>query len=207
MVEREGDALTVVATDGRRLALAKGRCEAAEGGGLAIVPTKGLQLFMKMFSEGDEQISVQFKDNQVLFEGGGAFLASNLVEGNFPPYADVIPRDSSIRATINKQVMMSAVRRAALLTNEESKGVKFGFSDDGLTLKSRAPEMGEAEIKVELAEFDGEAIEIGFNPQYVTDALKVVQGDEVHLDFKAESKPCVMHTGEEFLYVIMPVNL
>ncbi len=207
LVEREASQLTVVSTDGRRLALAKGQCQAEQGGSLAIVPTKGLQLFMKIFNDPEQVVSVQFKDNQVLFSSQGAFLVSNLVEGNFPPYADVIPRDSSIRATISKDILMSAVRRAALLTNEESKGVRFGFSDQGLTLKSRAPEMGESEIKVTLTGFEGEAIEIGFNPQYVTDALKVVQGDEVHIDFKAPSKPSVMHTGEEFLYVIMPVNL
>ena len=94
-----------------------------------------------------------------------------------------------------------------MLTNEESKGVRFSFTADGLTLTSRAPEMGEAEIKVELPKYDGEPIDIGFNPQFFLDALKVAQVDEITVEFKASNKPGVIRTGPEFLCVIMPVNL
>jgi len=104
-------------------------------------------------------------------------------------------------------VLISAVRRAALLTNEESKGVRMAFGPEGLTLSSRAPEMGEAEVSVEVAEYSGEAIEIGFNPTYVLDALKVVDESQVQMDFKAPNKPGVLRTGPNFLYVVMPVNL
>ncbi len=102
---------------------------------------------------------------------------------------------------------MRAIRRAALLTNEESKGVRMSFAESELTLTSRAPEMGEAEIHVEMKEYEGDPGEIGFNPGFITDALKVIDGGDVIIELKAANKPGVLKTGNEFTYVVMPVNL
>ena len=212
LLEREGKKLVVVATDGRRLALARGDCKHAKGADdagthAAIVPTKALNLILKLFDDPEQDVRVRIADNQILFATDSALLASNLVEGNFPPYNDVIPKDGDRKVSVATDTLASGVRRAALLTNEESKGVRLAFSSDGLTITSRAPEMGEAEVKVELAEFSGEPIEIGFNPQFVIDAIKVMETDQVNLELKAANKPGVMRTGPNFLYVIMPVNL
>jgi DNA polymerase-3 subunit beta len=119
----------------------------------------------------------------------------------------VIPKDGDRKVLVATDTLASGVRRAALLTNEESKGVRLAFSSDGLTITSRAPEIGEAEVKVELAEFSGEPVEIGFNPQFMIDAIKVMETEQVNLELKAANKPGVMRTGPNFLYVIMPVNL
>ncbi|MEM1208757.1 MAG: DNA polymerase III subunit beta [Planctomycetota bacterium] len=208
LMERDGKNLTVVATDGHRLAMAKGKAQAAaEGGQSAIVPTKALQLLLRLFDDAEQVVKVRLAGNRVLFTADHATLTSSLVEGNFPPYRDVIPKDGDKKATLTTDVFISAVRRAALLTNEESKGVRMAYSPDGLTLSSRAPEMGEAEINVELAGYDGEPIEIGFNPAYLLDALKVMDDKQVQFDFKASNKPGVLRTGPDFLYVVMPVNL
>ncbi len=211
LMERDGNKVSVVATDGHRLALAKGDCKAAKGddevGKAAIVPTKALQLLIRLLTDDDESVRVKVADNQVLFATENALLASNLVEGNFPPYQDVVPKDGDRKATLATDALQSAVRRAALLTNEESKGVKLSFSADGLKLTSRAPEMGEAEIDVEVPKYEGDPIEIGFNPAYMLDALKVIDADQVQLDMKASNKPGVLRTGPNFLYVVMPVNL
>ena len=208
LVEREGKNLHVVATDGRRLAMAKGACRSgAEGTRSAIVPTKALNMILRLFDDESQTVRVKLVDNQIIFGADGTVLASNLVEGNFPPYRDVVPKDGDKRATLHTDTFASGVRRAALLTNEESKGVRLAFSEDGLTLTSRAPEMGEAEVHVDVPKYDGEPIEIGFNPQFILDALKVVEANEVTLDFKAPNKPGVLKTGPDFLYVIMPVNL
>jgi DNA polymerase-3 subunit beta len=208
LMERDGKQLSVVATDGHRLAMAKGKAStAAEGGQSAIVPTKALQLLLRLFDDAEQVVKVRIAGNRVLFTADHATLTSSLVEGNFPPYRDVIPKDGDKKATLMTDVFISAVRRAALLTNEESKGVRMAYSPDGLTLSSRAPEMGEAEIKVELAGYDGEPIEIGFNPAYLLDALKVMDDKQVQFDFKAPNKPGVLRTGPDFLYVVMPVNL
>jgi DNA polymerase-3 subunit beta len=210
LVERDGNKLTVVATDGHRLAMAKGACKAPKSEGkptTAIVPTKALHLLQRLFNDGEETVRVKIENSQILFATDAATLASNLVEGNFPPYKDVVPKDGDRKAMLNTDTLVSAFRRAALLTNEESKGVKMSFSKDGLTLTSRAPEMGEAEINVELPEYSGEPIEIGFNPVYMLDALKVIEEDKVNFEFKAGNKPGVLKTAGNFLYVVMPVNL
>ncbi len=212
LIEREGGKLSVVATDGHRLAVAKGECQAGKSEGeasrhSAIVPTKALNMLTRLLGTSDVAVKVKIADNQILFETESALLASNLVEGNFPPYKDVVPRDGDKRATLNTEVLSSAFRRAALLTNEESKGVRMAFSKEGLVLSSRAPEMGEAEIKVDLPGYEGEPLDIGFNPQYVLDVLKVVGSDQIQMDLRAANKPGVIRSGNNFLYVVMPVNL
>jgi len=123
--------------------------------------------------------------------------------------SDAIPRDQDKKVTFDRDVLGSAVRRAAVLTNEESRGVRLSFKGKSkqLELSSRAPEMGEAEITVDLAGYDGDDIEIGFNPAFITDALKVITDPQVIMELKASSKPALLKSGQDFLYVVMPVNL
>ncbi|MAG17391.1 MAG: DNA polymerase III subunit beta [Phycisphaerae bacterium] len=209
LFELEGNKITVVATDGRRLAMSKGSCKSVNGDGstLVIIPTRTLGILNRVLDTADKPVKIKLTDNQVIFATESATLSSNLVEGNFPPYHDVIPRDGDKKATLNTDLLASAVRRAALLTNEESKGVRLSFGEKGLKLSSRAPEMGEAEIDVEMPKYEGDAVDIGFNPSFILDALKVVQSDEIQFDLKASNKPGVLRTGPNFLYVVMPVNL
>ena len=133
-------------------------------------------------------------------------MSCSLVEGTFPPYQDVIPKDSDKKVTMNRDRFLSAVRRAALLTNEESKGVRLAFGNNTLSIQSRAPEMGEAKIDLPV-EYTGEAIEIGFNPNYLMDALKVADNEQVTFEMKTPNKPGLLRSGPGFLYVVMPVNL
>ena len=107
---------------------------------------------------------------------------------------------------LNRERFLSAVRRAALLTNEESKGVRLAFAPGTLSISSRAPEMGEAKIDLP-CEYTGEAIEIGFNPNYLLDALKVADQETVSFEMKTPNKPGLLKSGPGFLYVVMPVNL
>lgn len=221
LLKRDGKRLEFVATDGRRLALARANIAGSEKDAKAvscIVPTKALSMLQKLIGEADEQIAVAITDNQILFSMGTspkdanvgrAVLVSNLVEGAFPPYEDAIPRDQDKKVTFDRDVLSSAVRRAAVLTNEESRGVRLAFKGKAksLELSSRAPEMGEAEIKVDLAGYDGDDIEIGFNPAFITDALKVINDPQVIMELKASSKPALIKSGQDFLYVVMPVNL
>ena len=217
LLKRDAKKINMVATDGRRLALAKASCtpEAPGEGGQCIVPTKALSLALKLLGTASDKVRIAVTDNQIMFafkgddDGEATVLASNLVEGTFPPYEDVLPKDQDKRATLNVDILSSAVRRAALLTNEESRGVRMAFStaDKSLKLSSRAPEMGEAEIEVQLDKYEGGDIEVGFNPAFIVDALKVVSGDEVIFELKAGNKPGLIKSGTDFLYVVMPVNL
>jgi DNA polymerase-3 subunit beta len=210
---REGKKVMMVATDGRRLAVARGDVRAVKGEDKAscIVPTKALNLVSKLIDDPEAPVRMAIEENQVVFgvgeEPGAAVLSSNLVEGAFPPFEDVIPKDQDKKVSFDATQLSSAIRRAALLTNEESKGVRLTFADKKLTLTSRAPEMGEAEIELDVAEYEGEPLEIGFNPGFITDALKVVDTGEVIIELKAPNKPGVIRTGNDFTYVVMPVNL
>lgn len=217
LMKRDGKKLEFVATDGRRLALARATLEEAGEAISCIIPSKALNMVSKLIDDAEESIAVAISDNKVLFgfgiEGDGktgrAVLASNLVEGSFPPYEDVIPKDQNIKAVFDRDLLASAVRKAALLTNEESRGVRmaFGAADKKLELSSRVPEMGEARIEVDMKDFDGDDIEIGFNPQFVTDSLKVIDDDEITIELKAANKPGLLRCGPDFVYVVMPVTL
>lgn len=209
LAERDGKKLIMVATDGRRLAWARGSCTSAskKEATHCIIPTKALQLLGRLLDDPNESVKVKVSDNQAHFGTDRATLTSNLVEGNFPPYKDVIPKDQDRKATFATDVLASGVRRASLLTNEESKGVKFAFNSEKLVLSSRAPEMGESEVTVPAEEFAGDAIEIGFNPQFLTDVLKVVDAEQVNIELKAPNKPGILRVGSDFQYVVMPVSL
>jgi DNA polymerase-3 subunit beta len=180
-----------------------------------IIPTKALGLLLKLMDEPEAQVQIAITDNQILFcigaeEGGAkAVLASNLVEGTFPPYEEVIPKDQDKKVVFDRDVLSSAVRRAALLTNEESRGVRMKFTggDKQVVVSSRAPEKGEATIDVPLSSYEGTDIEIGFNPNFISDALKVIVDPQVILELKAPNKPGLVRSGTDFMYVVMPVNL
>ena len=205
----KGKKVSLVSTDGRRLAMAKGDLisdKLGKDGGKAIVPAKALNLLDKLIDDPEEAIAVQIRENQVIFHSPSATLTSNLVEGQFPPYEDVIPKDTDKKMTAATADFLSAIRRAALLTTEDSKGVRMAFSKKGVVLTSRSPEAGEATINFP-CKFEGADVEIGFNPNFLTEALKVVDSDEISLELTAPNRPGLLKGGPNFLYVIMPVNL
>ncbi len=205
--EATGKKLQLVATDGHRLALAKGSlAKAAAKERTAIVPGKLMGLIQRVAGDGDEVLEVKIDETQILLRTSRATLMSTLVQGNFPKYSDVIPKDCPSKATINTGQFEHRVRQAALLTNEESRGVRLAFEAKQITLTSRAPEAGEAEVACPI-KFDGSALEIAFNPSFLLEALRVVGTDEISLELSAGNKPAVLKAGSDFLYVLMPVDL
>src|ERR1051326_7726691 len=137
LVSAKAKKISLVSTDGRRLAMAKGdltKDKLSKEGAKAIVPAKALTLIDKLIDDPEEMVGFQLRENQVIFHTASATLTSNLVEGQFPPYEDVIPKDTDKKMTAGTADFLSAVRRAALLTTEESKGVRLQFNKKGLTL-------------------------------------------------------------------------
>src|SRR5262249_14018601 len=162
----KGKKLILVSTDGRRLAMAKGDLitdKLGKDGGKAIIPVKALSLIEKLIDDPEEEVGFQLRENRVIFHTSSATLTSNLVEGQFPPYEDVIPKDTDKKMIAGTADFLSAIRRAALLTTEESKGVRLALNKKGLVLTSRSPEAGEAEVRF-ARKFDGVDVQIGFNP-------------------------------------------
>lgn len=202
----EGKKLMMVATDGRRLAQAQAELISGETGTTAIVPTKTMSLLERCLVEAEEQVSVGFQENRIVMVLPRVTISSTLVEGTFPKYDEVIPHDNTVKVKFKTEALVSAFRRAALLTTENSQGVKMQFSKNRLVLTGRAAETGEG--KVELAiEYDYDDLEVGFNPHYVLEALRVVGAEEITLELKATNTPGVLRSGEDFLYVVMPVSL
>jgi DNA polymerase-3 subunit beta len=207
LMERKGKRIRLVGTDGKRLAVAGGGCT-GEGEMTFIVPSKSLNILVKMLGDPDSKVSIGKSDGQAVFHVDGVgTLITSLVEGTFPPFEDVIPKDHDKRVSFDAADLAAAIRRAALLTNEESKGVRFAFGGDTLVVSSRAPEMGEAEIRVPMSGYQGDAIEIGFQPGFIVDALKVVDGQQVVVELRNPQKPGVLKVGQEFTYVVMPVQM
>jgi DNA polymerase III subunit beta len=210
LVVAKGKKIQLVSTDGRRLAQAKGDLVSDAGlpkdGAKAIVPAKALNLIDKLVDDPEEAVGFQVRENQVIFHTASATLTSNLVEGQFPPYEDVIPKDVDKKMTAATADFLSAIRRAALLTTEESKGVRMAFGKKGVTLTSRSPEAGEATVNFP-CKYEGADMEIGFNPSFLVEALRVVDTDEISLELTAPNRPGLLRGGPNFLYVIMPVNL
>lgn len=211
LYDRTGKRLQLVATDGRRLALASGDCVASGEDKQCIIPGKALGLIRRLVNAPDSSVNIAVDDTRVSLRfddaSAPATLTSSLVEGRFPPFEDVIPRDQDKRITFNRDTLKSAIRRASLLTNEESRSVRMHFEPSKLTLTSHAPEMGEAVVHLELKDYQGDELEIGFNPTYIADALKVVDDEEVVLELKAANKPGLIRSGRDFTYVLMPVNV
>jgi len=213
--EVEGNSLTMVSTDGRRLSLARGKCkDGPKEKTSAIVPSKAMQLIERCLTDVEKvhgNVRVALSEKDILLEtppsdSGRGIIYSRLVDGHFPKYEDVIPKDFDKKATLNAGAFMGAVRKAALLTNEESRGVMLKFSKEELVITSRTPEMGEAEVHVPVA-YEGEPLEISFNPVYLIDAVKVIDAPEFTFSFKGSSKPGVITEGRLFTHVVMPVSI
>ncbi|MEE2906649.1 MAG: DNA polymerase III subunit beta [Planctomycetota bacterium] len=211
LFDRHDKKLRLVATDGRRLAVAAGECTKGSGERRCIVPSKALGLVRQLVRSPDANVSIVVDDHHVTFHvddaSGPSTLTTTLVEGKFPPFEDVIPKDQDKRCTIDREVLRAAIIRAALLTSEESRSVCMKFENEQLTLSSHEPEMGEAVIQLPLADWEGDELEINFNPNLLGDALKVIDTDQVLLEFKSPNKPGVLRTGRDFTYVLVPLNL
>lgn len=201
--------LTLAATDGRRLSIAPGTAEVgskSEETTSVIVPTKALSIFTRLSGDHEGQVSVSLADNLIMMVIGNAQLGSSLVEGSFPNFRDVVPADCDQVATLDKAEFLGALKQASLLTNEESKGVRLAFTNGDLTISSRAPEQGEATISIPV-EYKHDAIEIGFNPVFLVDVLRVVDESEVRLAMKDANRPGLLTTDKDYVYVVMPVSL
>ena len=205
--ERQGKKLRMVATDGRRLAKIDGTTAGqTEGEKTAIVPVKTMQIIERILNDPEEKIQIGFEENKISISTTSVQVMSNLVQGRFPNYSDVIPSDCQKKIKIETELLRSGVRRVALLTNEQSRGVLLSFSEENLRLSSSTPEAGEAEINVAI-DYKGEEFNIGFNPQYMLEALRVIEEPTVVFELSNAEKPGVLRAGKDFLYVLMPVSV
>ena len=200
----------LVATDGRRLARSKVTLSSApkkeDGPTSIIVPAKAMGLLDKIGSNEKDVVSAKPVDNQILISCANVVISSNLVEGNFPKYEDIIPTDYDKKLTLSTETVLSAVRRASLLTSDESRSIKIAIDKDRLIFSGRAPETGDAQIEMRI-EYNGDPIEIGFNPQFLIDVLRVIKTPDFDMELGQSDRPGLIKSGSDLLYVLMPINL
>lgn len=208
--ETKGKKLTLVATDGRRLARSRVSLKSVSDEQVAktkiIMPAKTMGLLAKLGGNEKDSVVMKLVDNQAVLRCANVVISSNLVEGNFPKYEDIIPSDYDKKLTLSTEAVLSAVRRSALLTSEESRGIKLAAGKEGLVFSGRAPETGDAEVRMAV-DYKGEPIEIGFSPQFLIDALRAVKTGDFELELGQADRPGLIKSGKDFLYVLMPINL
>ncbi|MBL7106127.1 MAG: DNA polymerase III subunit beta [Phycisphaerae bacterium] len=210
LCQMSGKKLVLVATDGRRLARTKvNLIEAAKENlkdAKIIIPSKTMSLLDKVGGTQEDVVAIKFGDNQISLKCGNVVISSNLVEGNFPKYEDIIPSDYSKKITLSSDAVMSAVKRSALVTSEESRGIKLSIEKNKIVFSCRSPEAGDSKVEM-AADYTGDKIEIGFNPQFLVDVLRVIDTEQFDLELGDADRPGLIKSGKDFLYVLMPISL
>ncbi len=204
--------LRMVATDGHRLAFVSVRRPSGGGGNVsAIVPKKTLLELLKILGEGESEVSFAKGDNHLFFRIGERHLVSKRVDDQFPAYDKVIPQGNDKRITCATAELAGAIRRVSLLANERSRAVKFGIDSGRIEISSSNPELGEARETIE-ATYQGDALQVGFNGQYLLDFLNATGSSEVTFELKDDSsqgllRPAAAEDGADYRYVVMPMRL
>jgi DNA polymerase III subunit beta len=203
--------MTLVATDGRRLALVDEEVDISEkSSGEFIVPAKAVnELNRLLLDKGD--VELKFGENQASFalkddKGFSVLLITKLIEGNYPNYRQVIPGEPKERIALNREELVQALRRAEIMTSEKANSVKLTFGKNNLTITANSPEVGEARETLAV-NYKGNEIAIAFNPRYLIDPLNALTVDEVFIELIDELSPGVLKINGPFLYVVMPMRL
>jgi len=198
--------LTVVATDGRRLALVEQEVEfPKEAESDFILPTKTVNELLRILKD-EGELKTYKKDNQIVFEFGDVLIASKLVEGTYPNYRQVIPGHCEERVTIEREALFSALRRVALLTTDKSNATKLTFGKNKLVILMTTPDVGEARETLPI-KYTGKEISVAFNPEFMMDPLRALANDEIFIELTDDLSPGVIKCDMPFLYVIMPMRI
>src|ERR1700677_526736 len=198
--------LTLVATDGRRLALVDIELEFPRSQEVdIIVPSKAVTELGRLLGE-DGDVKLTVGENQIAFEVNGTLLVSKLIEGNYPNYRQVIPAETKERITLERELFLNCVHRVSLLASEKSNSVKLIFSKNNIDITANTPDVGEAKESVAV-QYKGKEFSIAFNPEFLMAPLRNLGNDEVFLDLTDEMSPGVIKIQTPFLYVLMPMRI
>ncbi|MDJ0759989.1 MAG: DNA polymerase III subunit beta [Woeseiaceae bacterium] len=208
LLETGGKHLKAVATDGHRLSL----CQAVvDGPGLSnqqiIVPRKGVIELQRLLS-GEGAVTIELGSNHVRVQLDGIRFTSKLIDGRFPEYERVIPKDSDNELSADKGVLRGGLQRTAILSNEKYRGIRLTIRDNAVVLQAHNPDQEEAEEELEVT-YSGEEIEIGFNVNYLLDAIGAVDGDTVSFSVVDSNSSCLIKDpgNGDCTFVVMPMRL
>jgi len=208
--------LSLVATDGRRLALLSKEIPTPEsGGGAIILPAKTVSELTRLLDKG-ALVKINFNDRRAAFQIATdkdtsglidhIYLYSKVVEGNYPNYQQVIPKETHQRIKLERELLLQCVHRAALVCSEKANSIKMKLSSNLLELTAQSPDFGEAHESMAIS-YSGPELQVAFNPAFLMDPLRALTKDEVFFEVKDEVSPGVFKTLENFVCVIMPVRL
>lgn len=208
LIECKEKELVVVSIDGFRMASRKSIIENDIPDFSVVVPGKTLNEIMKILQPIDEEISIYNSGNQILFDTGKCKIVSRLLEGEYLNYKGIIPKEHETKIRINTKDLMSSIERASLITSEEKKyPVKFNVNDEKMIISSNT-DIGAVreEIRVDMT---GEKLEIGFNPRYFIEALKVIEDEKIEIYFTSSVGPCTIRAIEKdtYAYMVLPVRI
>jgi DNA polymerase III subunit beta len=202
--------VTMVATDGRRLALVEEDIDVPEESQSEfIVPNKAINELLRLL-QGTGQVEMQTSANQAAFQmqdekGFAVRLITKLIEGNYPNYRQVIPSETKERIALSREELLQALRRAELMTSDKANSVKFTFTKNNIAITANSPDVGEARESLAV-NYNGKDVAIAFNPAFLMDPLKVLENDEVFFEISDELSPGLLKINGPFLYVLMPMR-
>lgn len=207
----QGKKATLVATDGKRLAICEGPC-VKQGDGKhnpnALVPPKAMKLLDRILGEGDasQPVRVCLTESAALVKTDRATIYSRLVEGRYPPYASVIPKKYNATVDLKVGVFASHIRQAAIMTDQESKRIEFDFKKSKLVLAAAGSTTGKSKVTMPLEGYEGDPVKISFDPLYITEMLRIMDGaDVVKLNLVDKDKSVTFTKGDDYLYLVVPL--
>jgi len=208
--ELRGGAMRMVATNGHRLSRMDVQVSGSGASADLIVPPKALEQVRRLFGPTDE-LEVARSDNHLGFRAGGTVVFTRLIEGPYPNYEQVIPRDNDRACTVEKDALASALRRVGVVASDQTHRVRLQFSGGSLKLSVSTPDLGEAQDEISVT-YDGDTLEIGFNANYLLEILKYMPTDEVRLTFKAPERaatvePVGWDDPAAYMCLVMPLRL
>ena len=205
LVEVAGDTLRIVATDGRRLAKIERKLLQPSNKDISVIlPVKAIQEINRNLKD-EGEVTFITGTNQVLFDIDGTLIATRIIEGEFPNYKQVIPKEIPNKVKLGREGLLFAIRRANLLSTPDFQAIKFEVFRDKLVVSKSTPDVGESREEIKIEYGDAELI-VGFNPQYLIDVLKNIDDEIIPIEFQGSDKPCVLRL-RDYLYLALPMRI
>ena len=211
LLEFQADKLIAVGTDGRRMAVAEAAAEATQehGAGLGdtIIPTRAMRIIERSLADNDDPCQLSGQDSDALVKTGTTTIHARLLEGRFPRWRDVFPKSEGVhRIELVVGPLSAAVRQAAIVTNEDSRGVDFKFAEGQLTLTAESAELGQSHVELPIS-YPGEPLTIKMDPRYLIEFFRVLDPDRtVTLELRDSESAAVLSLDQAYRYVIMPLS-
>ncbi len=209
LLELKGDTIRAVATDGHRLAKSEARLAAGDfKHRQAIVPRKAVLEMQRFLEDEDRELTLEMNPNHIRLHGATSTLTTKLIDGRFPDYETVMAQTLSVALVIDRAELSDVLSRTAILTNEKFRGIRIHLGDNLLTVTAHNPEQEEASDEIPI-EYDATEFDIGFNVNYLLDALKAIESPTVEIKLQDTNSGCILREpdDQDTLYLVMPMRL